>query len=102
MEPTPLLPYDQARLLDTLLAHFKLKRDSELAEKLSMSRPFISKLRHGQLPIGAAILIRIHEASDLSISELRHILGDRRKRFRGRYSLYNEDERAQYKLEKAA
>jgi hypothetical protein len=34
----------------------------------------ISKIRHNTLPIGATILLRMHEESDLSISELRALM----------------------------
>lgn len=90
---SPESHYDQARLLDALLAHFKLQRDAHLAEKLGMSRPMICKLRKGAIPVGAAILIRMHEISGLSIRTLRVILGDRRKRFRGGYQTYSAEQR---------
>jgi hypothetical protein len=34
------------------------------------------------LPVGASLLIRMHEVTDLSIRELRELMGDRRKRMR--------------------
>jgi hypothetical protein len=34
------------------------------------------------LPVGASLLIRMHEVSDLSIKELRVLMGDRREKFR--------------------
>lgn len=87
------LQYSQARLLDALLVHFGLRRDSHLAEKLGMPRPMICKLRKSKIPVGAAVLIRIHEISGLGIRELRTILGDRRRRFRGGYQTYSVEER---------
>lgn len=33
----------------------------------------ISKIRHGRLPIGASLLIRMHEVFDVSIRELKLI-----------------------------
>jgi hypothetical protein len=85
--------YNPARLLDALLAHFNLRRDSQLADKLGMTRPMICHLRAQRIPVGAALLIRMHETSGLSIRQLREIIGDRRKRFRGSYHIYSEDER---------
>jgi len=35
--------------------------------------PVISKIRHGRLPIGASLLIRMHEVFDVSIRELKLI-----------------------------
>jgi hypothetical protein len=34
----------------------------------------ISKIRHNTLPIGATILLRMHEVSDFSIRELRALM----------------------------
>jgi hypothetical protein len=34
------------------------------------------------LPVGASLLIRMHEVSEMSISELRQLMGDRRGKFR--------------------
>jgi hypothetical protein len=34
------------------------------------------------LPVGASLLIRMHEVSDLSIKDLRILMGDRRDKFR--------------------
>jgi len=44
--------------------------------------PVISKIRHHRLPVGASLLIRMHEVSDLSIRDLRYLMGDRRNKFR--------------------
>jgi len=33
-------------------------------------------------PVGAAMLIRMHEVSDLTIRDLRYLMGDRRQKFR--------------------
>jgi hypothetical protein len=42
----------------------------------------ISKIRHHHLPVGASLLIRMHEISDVSIKDLRALMGDRRAKFR--------------------
>jgi 2-methylcitrate dehydratase PrpD len=47
-----------------------------------VNAPVISKIRHRRLPVGASLLIRMHEVSDLSIRELRNLMGDRREKFR--------------------
>ena len=39
-------------------------------------------LFRSRLPVGASILIRMHEISDLSIKDLRILMGDRRDKFR--------------------
>ncbi|WP_211475135.1 hypothetical protein [Collimonas humicola] len=74
--------YDPDRLLDGLISMLKLKNDAALARTLEVAPPVISKIRHRRLPVGASLLIRMYEVSDLSIGELRALMGDRRKKFR--------------------
>ena len=65
-----------------MLDKLKLKNDAALARALEVAPPIISKIRHRRLPVGASMLIRMHEVSNLSVMELRELLGDRRKKFR--------------------
>jgi hypothetical protein len=74
--------YDPDNLLDTLIKQLHLKNDAALSRALEVAPPVISKIRHRRLPIGASLLIRMHEISDLSISDLRGLMGDRRAKFR--------------------
>lgn len=74
--------YDPDRLLDTLIEKLSLKNDAALSRALEVAPPVLSKIRHRRLPVGASILIRMHEVSDLSIRELRELMGDRRGKFR--------------------
>lgn len=76
------LAYDPNRLLDTLIERLRLKNDAALSRALEVAPPVISKIRHGRLPVGAAMLIRMHEVSDLTIRDLRYLMGDRRQKFR--------------------
>lgn len=50
-----------------------LKNDAALARALEVAPPVISKIRHGRLPIGASLLIRMHEVFDVSIRELKRV-----------------------------
>ena len=59
-------------LLDMLLAKGP-KNDAALARALEVAPPVISKIRHGRLPVGASLLIRMHEVFDVSIGELKRI-----------------------------
>jgi hypothetical protein len=79
--------YDPSYLLDSLIERLNLKNDSELADTLEIPPPIILKIRYGRMPVGAALLVRMHEVSELSISVLRTLMGDRRLRLRGDYSL---------------
>lgn len=74
--------YDPDRLLDALIARLQLKNDAALSRALEVAPPVISKVRHRRLPVGASLLIRMHEVSDLSVGKLREIMGDRRKKYR--------------------
>lgn len=74
--------YNPDRLLNALIEHLKLKNDAALARALEVAPPVISKIRHRRLPVGAAILIRMHEVSNLTIADLRYLMGDRRKKYR--------------------
>ena len=60
-------------LLDMLLDKPGMKNDAALARALEVAPPVISKIRHGRLPVGASLLIRMHEVFDVSISELKRI-----------------------------
>lgn len=68
--------YDPDRLLNTLIERFNFKNDAGLARALEIAPPMISKLRHRRLPVGPAILIRMHEVTEMSIRELRELMGD--------------------------
>jgi hypothetical protein len=74
--------YDPNKLLDTLIKKLQLKNDAALSRKLEVAPPVISKIRHRRLPVGASLLVRMHEVSELGIRELRDLMGDRRAKHR--------------------
>ena len=74
--------YNPNRLLDTLRDRMKLKNDAALSRALEVAPPVISKIRHRTLPVGASLLIRMHEVTEMSIRELRDLMGDRRTKYR--------------------
>jgi hypothetical protein len=76
------IAYDPNNLLDSLIEKLHLKNDAALSRALEVAPPVISKIRHRRLPVGPSLLIRMHEVSDLSIRELRVLMGDRREKFR--------------------
>ncbi len=79
---TDQLAYDPNNLLDALIEKMGLKNDAALSRALEVAPPVISKIRHRRLPVGASLLIRMHEVSALSIKDLRILMGDRRDKFR--------------------
>jgi plasmid maintenance system antidote protein VapI len=74
--------YDPDRLLDAMLEKLQLKNDAALCRALEVAPPVISKIRHRRLPVGASMLIRMHEVTDMPVAQLREILGDRRQKYR--------------------
>ncbi|PQO93372.1 hypothetical protein C5614_24160 [Massilia phosphatilytica] len=66
--------YDPNRVLDAIISKLKLKNDAALSRVLEVAPPVISKIRHNTLPIGATILLRMHEESEFSIRELRALM----------------------------
>jgi hypothetical protein len=74
--------YNPDHLLATLIGKLNLKNDAALSRALEVAPPVISKIRHRRLPVGASLLIRMHEVTDLSIKDLRDLMGDRRNKYR--------------------
>lgn len=73
--------YDPENLLNTLIKTMRLKNDAALSRVLRIAPPVISKIRHGSLPIGPSLLLYMHEVSDMSIRDLRALMGDHRRKF---------------------
>ncbi len=74
--------YNPNLLLDTLRERMQLKNDAALSRALEVAPPVISKIRHRTLPVGASLLIRMHEVTQMSIRDLRDLMGDRRTKYR--------------------
>jgi hypothetical protein len=72
-EPASFVPN---RLLDTLIQHMELKNDAQLSRRLAVPPPVVSQMRHRKLAVGATMLLRMHEESGLSISDLKDLLAD--------------------------
>ena len=81
--------YDPSRLLDELISRLELRSDAELARLLQVQPCTISLIRHHKLPVGASMLIYMHELTDISIRDLRSIMGDRRVKYRMKHSTGN-------------
>ena len=67
--------YDPNKVLDAIIEKLNLKNDAALSSALEVAPPVISKIRHRTLPIGATILLRMHEVSEFSIRELKALMG---------------------------
>lgn len=64
-------PQNPNLLLDRLQQTLAVTTDVALARLLGVPAPVISKLRHGRLRVSSSFLIHAHDASGLSIGELR-------------------------------
>lgn len=73
--------YDPANLLDEVIKLKNLKNDAGLCRALGVAPPIISKVRNKQLPVGASLLVRLNELTDVSIRDLRRLMGDQRDKF---------------------
>jgi len=78
----PSAGYDPNQLLDTLIARLHLKNDAALSRALDIARPILTGIRLGTLGVGVWLLQRMAEISDLSIADLRQLMGDQRLRLR--------------------
>ena len=74
--------YDPNALLDSLKHILKLKNDAALSLALDVAPPVLSKIRHFRMGVSGAVLLRMHEVSDISVSDLQAMMGDRRAKFR--------------------
>ena len=81
-EAPELGSYDSNHLLDSILDKLHLPDDAALCDALDVDESVISDLRELRREVDAALLIRMHELTDISIVGLRNILGDRRRKAR--------------------
>ena len=61
------------KLLDELQSRFDIKNDRQLAAKLDVSTPVMSRVRNGKCAVSADIMIRIHEVFGLPIAEIKEL-----------------------------
>ena len=67
--------YAPNALLDFLLEKLNLKNDAALSRALEIAPPALSKIRHRKLPIGASILVKAHELTEMPTKQLKEIMG---------------------------
>lgn len=70
---TPATP-GASKLFDQLLATHQIKNDAALSRLLDVMPPVLSKARHGKLPVGASLMIKIHETFDMPIRDIKAAL----------------------------
>lgn len=62
------------KLLDTLIANQNLRNDADLARKLEMAPPQISKVRNRIIPVGPEMILRIHEKFGIPVVVIRGLM----------------------------
>lgn len=72
--------YDPNRLLDAVLSKLHLKNDAAMARALGVAPSVLSKVRHRRMPVGAGLILQIHESTMFSIDEIWSLMGLRRWR----------------------
>ena len=68
--------YNPGNLLDVLFKVVGARNDAQLARALEVSAPVICKIRSKKMPVPPSMLIRMHEVTKISISDLRKLAGD--------------------------
>lgn len=65
---------DPNNLLDAVIEILNLKNDAELGRALDVYPPTVSKIRHRKIDITAPMMVRMHEATGLSVRELKRLM----------------------------
>ena len=60
-------------LIDHLRREHNIRTDADLAKLLGVRPPAISKLRHGTAALTPSIILKIHEAFNMPVKEIRRI-----------------------------
>lgn len=69
-----MVPKVPHALLDALIAEYKLKNDAALARALGVLPPEISRIRNRKRPVQAEFILRVHEATDWPIKQIKEML----------------------------
>jgi transcriptional regulator with XRE-family HTH domain len=65
---------NSGNLFNALTARAEVKNDAGLARALGVAPPAISKIRHGKLTVGAALILAIHETFAMPVAEIRRLI----------------------------
>lgn len=73
--------YTPNHMLDVLMTKLGAGSDAALARALSVPPSTISKVRSRQMPVNSSLLLAAHDATEISIRDLRLLLGDTGTRY---------------------
>jgi len=77
-----MIQYNPNHMLDALIEKMGLENDAAFAQRIKLARPIVAMLREGRMSISASMMMWFHEASGISMKELRQLIGDRRLKYR--------------------
>ncbi|NHZ66020.1 hypothetical protein [Massilia genomosp. 1] len=66
--------YNVGMLLDAVMAKLGVKNDAALSRELGVSPTNVSNIRNLKVALSAAMMIRIHDVADMSITTIRSFL----------------------------
>ena len=62
------------KLIDTVKQTLKIHTDAELCKVLGITPPVLSKMRAGAVGVGPAYLVRMHEATGMTTTEMKKLI----------------------------
>jgi len=74
--------YDPNKLLNFVGKNLQVHGDVALAEKLDVSLQVLRNIRKSKVPVAGWLLLRMQEETQISVEQLRDLLGDRREKIR--------------------
>lgn len=77
--PPGRIQYAPANLLASVIGTLNLKNDAALSRALRVAP--VSKIRQRRIPVSASLFIRMHGVTNLSMQDLRLLMGGRRNKF---------------------
>lgn len=60
-------------LLDYIQQTYGIKTDRELAAKIGLSTPVVSRIRNGKCGVSGDVMIKIHEVFDMPIKQIKEL-----------------------------
>jgi hypothetical protein len=71
-----MAPYVPHTLFDEIIRVYQLKNDAALARMLKISPANISRFRYGRRPIGASVILAVHDTTNWPIKKIKELLND--------------------------
>lgn len=60
-------------VIDAVLGKYKIESDAALARTLKIAPTAISRVRSGTVPLGASMVLRLHETLGMPVKEIRKL-----------------------------